>query len=290
MSDLFNNISDALADTVEAAAAGIIRVEGRKRLAATGMAWREGLIVTANHVVRRSDEVKVALPDGDAVPATVVGRDKHTDLAVLRVTADLQPMSQAGESNPLRVGHLALALGRPGEQVQATLGIVSAIGSGRMDGVIQTDVVMYPGFSGGPLVDASGVVQGMNTSGFRRGASIAIATKTISQVVDTLVEHGRVRQGFLGVGLQPVRLPDELAQELDQETGLIIVSLESGAPAENGGLLLGDIIVGLGGESTPHLDALLMTLSADRVGQEVPIKVVRGGQVQDVPVTIGEKL
>jgi S1-C subfamily serine protease len=158
-----------------------------------------------------------------------------------------------------------------------------------MSGAIKTDVVMYPGFSGGPLVDASGKVQGMNTSGFMRGASITVSTETINGLIDALLEHGHVRQGYLGVGAQPVRLPSELAEKLGQETGLLLAMVESNSPAEKAGLFMGDTIVSLDGEPTPHLDALLSLLTGDRVGKNVMLKIVRGGQIQDVDVAIGEK-
>lgn len=288
MSEFMQNLSDNMADLVAQTAAGVVRVEGRKRLAATGMMWREGVVVTAHHVLRRDEGVRVGLPNGDVVGATVAGRDPHSDVAVLRVEADLAPLSQA-TADGLRVGNLVLALGRPHHNPQATLGIVSAIGSGRMDGLIQTDVIMYPGFSGGPLVDASGSVRGMNTSGFRHGASLAVATATIDAIVNTLLEHGKMKQGYLGVGAQPVRLPAATAEELDQETGLLIASIEDGSPAAHGGLLLGDIIVALDGHPTPDLDTLLSLLGGNRIGQAVPVGIVRGGQMAEVSVTIGER-
>ncbi len=287
MSEIFENISNAMADTVDEASKGIIRVEGRKRLPATGIAWRDNLIVTASHVVRRDEGITVGLPDGSKADASLIGRDKNTDLAVLRIEGSLSPRPLA-EPGSLRVGHLALAIGKPGESVQTTLGIVSALGGKHMDGFIQTDVVMYPGFSGGPLVDASGQVQGMNTSGFQRGASIAISTHTINRVVDGLLEHGHIRQGFLGIGVQPVRLAEAQASESGQETGLMVVAVEASSPAAKGGILQGDIILSLGGEGTPHLDALLALLGSEQVGQSVAVKIVRGGQIQDVQVTIGE--
>jgi S1-C subfamily serine protease len=277
-----------MADTVEAASAGVVRVEGRRRFGATGIIWREGIVVTANHVVRRDDGIKVGLPGGDTVEATVAGRDPSTDIAVLRVSGAANPASLA-DNGALRVGHLVLALGRPFNQVQATHGVVSAIGIRRDSGIIQTDVVMYPGFSGGPLVDASGNVQGMNTSGLNRGASLAIGTERINRIVSTLLEHGRMQQGFLGVGAQPARLPEAVASEVGQETGLLLVAVEPNSPAEAAGLLLGDVIISLDGEPTPHLDALLGLLSAERIGQGVPVKVLRGGALQEIDVTIGEK-
>ncbi len=288
MADVMQNLSNDLANVVEAAAAGIVRVEGRKRLGASGIVWRQGVVVTAHHVIRRDEGVKVGLPSGDVVPATVAGRDPHSDIAVLKVDSDLAPLVTVG-TDGLRVGNLVLAIGRPTTNPQATLGIISAIGSRRMEGMIQTDVIMYPGFSGGPLVDASGNVRGMNTSGFRHGASLAIGTATIDKVVDTLLEHGKMKQGYLGVGAQPVRLPAATAEELEQETGLLIASIEEGSPAEDGGLLLGDIIVKLDGHPTPALDTLLGLLGGSLVNATVPVTVVRGGQMAEISVTIGER-
>jgi S1-C subfamily serine protease len=288
MSEVFQSISDELADTVEAAGKGVVRVDGRKRLSATGIIWREGVVVTASHVIRRDEGVKVGLPDGEVASGTVAGRDNNTDLAILKIESGVAPLALA-DNGSLRVGHLVLALGRPHEAMQATMGVVSAIGEGRMSGAIKTDVVMYPGFSGGPLVDASGKVQGMNTSGFMRGASITVSTETINGLIDALLEHGHVRQGYLGVGAQPVRLPSELAEKLGQETGLLLAMVESNSPAEKAGLFMGDTIVSLDGEPTPHLDALLSLLTGDRVGKNVMLKIVRGGQIQDVDVAIGEK-
>lgn len=290
MSDTLKALSDALADTVEATSAGIVRVDGRRRFGATGIVWdNNGVVVTANHVVRRDEGITVNLPDGSTAAATIVGRAPNADVAVLKVDASLTALPKPKTDDVLRVGNLVLAVGRPGSSPHATLGVVSSIGSRRMEGVIQTDVVMYPGFSGGPLVDASGQVRGMNTSGFNRGASVAIANSHLQTIVENLLEHGKMRQGYLGVGAQPVRLPEALAKEFDQETGLMLASVESNSPAEAGGLLLGDIIVSLDGEPTPTLDALLSLLGGTQVGKEVPVRVVRGGQTSEINVTIGER-
>lgn len=285
-------LSDSLAEAVETAGSAIVRIEGRRRLPATGIVWTaDGVIITANHVVK-SDEVSVGLPDGSSVKATVAGRDPSTDLAVLRAEAGgLQP---AKRSEELAVGHLVLALGRPGRTVQATLGIVSALGEswrtpmgGQIDRYLQTDVVMYPGFSGGPLVSAGGVVLGLNSSGLARGVSVAVPVATLESTAETLLAHGRMRRGYLGVSTQSARLPAAVSQELNQETGLLIVSVEPGSPAEQGGLVLGDTIVGLDGQAIRHHDDLLALLSGDRVDQKVPLSIVRGGQVQTVNVKIG---
>ena len=192
--------------------------------------------------------------------------------------------------------HLVLALGRPGGTVLATLGIVSALGEawrspagGRMDRYLQTDVVMYPGFSGGPLVDVKGHVIGLNTSALLRGISLTVPASTINRVVEELLTHGRIRRGYLGIGAQPVRLQKEAAQGAGQETGLLLVSVETGSPAEKGGLMLGDTIIAVNDHPTHQLDDLLGLLGTDKVGVSLPVRVVRGGKLQDLTVTVGER-
>lgn len=281
------DLSNGLADVVANITPSIIRVEGRKRIAATGVVWQSGVIVTASHVIRRDGDLTVGLGDGATATASLVGRDEQNDIAVLRTEATTHPAKLA--DSPARVGNIILALGRPGEGVQATFGVISAIGTGRNEGVIQTDVTMYPGFSGGPLVDVQGAIHGMNTSGFRSGVSIAISTAVIQNTVDMLLAHGKMKHGWLGVGSQVVRLPEAVAESLGQETGLILVSVEAGSPAEQGGLLIGDVLVHIDGEAITHIDALMSALRGNRIGQTVPVKVLRGGALTDLSVTISEK-
>jgi len=296
MADVLAQLSESLAETVEKAGPGVVRVEGRRRLPATGIVWSaEGVIVTANHVVRHDEQIGIGLADGGRVNATVAGRDPSTDLAVLKAeTGDLAAAERAG--GELHVGHLVLALGRPGRTVQATLGIVSALGNswrtpmgGQIDRYLQTDVVMYPGFSGGPLVGAGGQVIGLNTSALARGVSLTIPVATVERVASTLLAHGRMQRGYLGVSTQPARLPKAVREELDQETGLLVVSVEPDSPADEGGLVLGDTIVGLGGSAVRQHDDLLAALSGDVVGQKTPLKIVRGGEVRTVNVTVGQR-
>ena len=297
MANVLAELSDTLANTVAAAGASVVRVEGRRRIPATGIVWSaDGLIVTAHHVVAQDENIQVGLPDGRVVAATLVGRDPSTDTAVLRAAAaDLTPITESNKQE-LGVGNLVLALGRPGKTVQATLGIVSALGDGwrtrmggQIDRYLQTDVVMYPGFSGGPLVDAHGRLAGMNTSALMGGVSLAIPTVTLARVIDALVADGRMKRGYLGVSTQRVKLPTELREQLGQKTGLLIVSAEPNSPASAAGLTLGDTIVTLDGEKVRDHDDLLALLSGDRVGTAVPVGIVRGGQVQPMQVTIGER-
>lgn len=296
MPTILQDVSDALASAVETAGQSVVRVEGRKRLAGSGVVWSaDGVIVTAHHVVRKEAGIEIGLPDGSAATATLVGRDPTTDLAVLRLESGGLAAPAWADLDGVKVGHLVLALGRPGRMVQATLGVVSALGQGwrtppggQIDRYLQTDVLMYPGFSGGPLVAAGGAVIGLNSSALLRGVSMAVPAPTVRRVVEALLQHGRMRRGYLGVAAQPVRLPEALHETLGQESGVLLVAVEPGSPAEQAGLALGDTIVALGGEPVRHMDDLLGALNGDRIGATVPVRIVRGGQVQELQVTVGE--
>lgn len=296
MAGVLADVSNDLAATVEQAGKGVVRVEGRRRMPASGIVWSaEGIIVTANHVVERDENVTVGLPNGETIAVSVIGRDATTDIAVLRAPSGGLTAANWVEADGLKVGHLALALGRPGETVQATLGVVSALGEswrtsagGHIDLYLQTDVVMYPGFSGGPLVDANGGVIGLNSSALARGVTVSLPTATVRRVVEALAAHGRIRRGFLGIKAQPVQLPQALAQELGQETGLLLASVEPGSPADQGGLLLGDTVVSFDNQGVTQMDDLLALLGGERVGRAAAVRIVRGGQIQTVNVTVGE--
>ncbi|RME97615.1 MAG: signal protein PDZ, partial [Chloroflexi bacterium] len=241
MSNVLKNLSAELAGVAQTAGTGVVRVEARRRLPATGIVWStDGVIVTAHHVVQRDKDITVGLPNGQTTTAELVGRDPSTDLAVLRANAaGLPPAARATLANDgVQVGHLVLALGRPGNSVQATLGIVSALGQNwrtpggsRLDYYLQTDVVMYPGFSGGPLVNAAAEVVGLNTSALLRGVSLTVPVTSMARVVEMLLAHGHIKRGYLGISTQPVRLPAELSRQANQETGLLLVSVEPDSPA-----------------------------------------------------------
>ena len=291
------SVSNAMADLVETVGQGVVRVDARRRMPASGVIWsNDGIVVTSHHVVERDEGIRVGLGDGRTVDATLVGRDPSTDLAVLRVDAGDLAAPTWVNADALRVGHLALALGRPGHTVQATLGIVSALGAawrtpagGEVSHYLQTDVVMYPGFSGGALAVADGAVAGVNTSALTRGTSIAVPTETVRRVANALLEHGRVPRGYLGVGLQPVRLAQPLQDDLGQETGLMIMSVEDDGPAAAAGLAQGDILVALDDAPVRHIDGLQALLTGDRVGKQVTAKLVRGGAVTETAVIVGQR-
>jgi len=297
MSSVLMELSSAMAGAVESTAAHLVRVECRRGVPGTGILWSgDGVIVTANHVVRRDEGLQVGLPDGREVEAKLVGRDPTADVAVLRASASGLSTPTWLAIDEARVGHLVLALGRPGRTVQATLGVISALGQewrtpegGLVDRYLQTDVVMYPGFSGGPLLSPAGGLLGMNTSGLARGVSLTIPAVTLQRVVPMLLEHGHVRRGYLGIGAQPVRLPEDVARQLDQETGVLLMSVEPGGPAAKAGMTLGDTLVSLEGAPIRHMDDVLAALGGDRIGSTLAARVLRGGALQDMRVTVGER-
>jgi serine protease DegQ len=296
MSDLLS-LSQSLSSLVERVAPSIVRVEARRRRGATGIIWSgEGHILTTSHAVEHEGQIQVTLSDGRTVRAELVGRDPSTDLALLKADASgltaLTPASLEG----VKVGHLVLALGHPGRTTRATLGIVSALGDswrthagGRVDRYLETDADLPPGFSGGPLVDAQGRFLGVLTAAFSRTAAVVIPGETLTRVANTLKEHGGVRRGYLGVGAYPVRLPPQAHEKAGSEAGLILLSVEPDGPAHRAGLLQGDVLVSLGGHALEGMEDLLGYLGDEKVGTTVQAKVLRAGEVREVPITIGKR-
>jgi S1-C subfamily serine protease len=291
-------LSEAMAEAVEKAGMGTVLVNGRRRLPSSGIAYAADLILTADHTVEREEDIPVVLPDGSEVKATLAGRDPSSDLALLRLEGGLAYVAEAAPGEA-RIGQLVLALGRPGrEGLQASLGVISAKGGpvrtgrgGLLERYLRTDAIPYPGFSGGPLVDTAGRVVGLNTSGLARGASLAIPADLAWQIAGTLAQHGSLKRGYLGVRSQPVAIPTAQQKALgrEQTTGLLLVSVEEGSPAEAGGLLVGDILVGLAGQAIGDPDELLARLSGALVGSPAPVEILRGGQPATLTVTIGER-
>ena len=295
-SNLLSQLSEHLADTVARAAASIVHVDARPRYGASGVVWTDGIVVTADHVVEREDGISVTLADGEAQTATLVGRDPETDLAVLRAPQLVAPAIQKGVLP--RVGSLSLLVTRPGRSEQASLVAVRSVGDAPRRGrgaqplpLIAVDLTFHPGYSGGGLVDAEGRLLGIASSGFGRGqgGGVIIGLSRVEQVVDTLVQHGRIRRGYLGVTSQPVEIPAAMRSQVEQARGLLILNVAEASPAERAGILMGDVLVAIAGEPTRGPRDLRAQLSAERVGQAVPVTVLRGGQAQALTVTIGEQ-
>ena len=298
-SGVLAGLSNDLAAAVERAGKATVSVRARRNVAAGGIVWSQGVVVTADHVIEHEDDITVILADGTEARATLAGRDAGTDIAVLRVQAQDLPTAEIGDSSALRVGHLALAVARPGGAgLAASIGIISAVGAGfrtwrggQVDALIRADLTLYPGFSGGPLVDGAGKVVGMNTSGLSRGLPLTIPTATLTRVVETLLTRGRVSRGYIGAGLQPIKLSGDLATklELSQQGGLIVVELAEDGPAGKGGLLLGDILVTLGDKAVDDTSDVQLFLDPSSVGKEVTARVIRGGQLHTLTLTVGER-
>lgn len=293
-----HELSEAMVAAVEKGGAATLLVDARKRFPASGIAISPDLVLTADHVVERDEDIHVILPDGAQLSARLAGRDPGSDLAALRLE---RPVASPAEIAPqeARLGQLVLALGRPSaEGIQASLGVVSAIGGpvrtahgGLLERYLRTDATPYPGFSGGPLVDTAGRVLGLNTSGLGRGAAITIPAALAWEIASTLAQHGHVRRGFIGVRSQPAPITPAQQKALgrEQASGLLLVGVEDHSPAEKGGLLVGDIIVALGDKPVTDPDELLAALVGDVVGKPTAFEILRGGQPITLSVTVGER-
>ncbi len=294
--DMFGTLSNQMADAVERIGPALVLVNGRRRHPASGGVYAQDLVLTADHVLERDEDISILTHDGRTLAAELLGRDPASDLAVLRVQGlGIEPARQA--ASEARVGQLTLAVGRPSDEgANASLGIISAVGGpvrtrrgGMLERYVQTDAIPYPGFSGGPLIDTSGAVLGILTTGLMRGVTIGVPAAHAWNTAATLAQHGRIRRGYLGISSQAVELPESQRAGREQESGLLVVRVEEGSPAAQGGLLLGDVLVGLDGQPIGDIDDLQALLVGDRVGRAVPVEVIRGGTLQTVQVTIGQR-
>lgn len=291
-------LSDAIADAAERAGKSTVLVDARKKFPASGIAFDKDLILTADHVVQRDEDIKVVLADGTEITARLAGRDPGTDLAVLKLSQASATPAEVSKT-PARVGQFVLAIGRPSTGgIESSLGSVNGFGGpvrtgrgGMLESFIKTDVVMYPGFSGGPLVNGDGTVFGINTSGFGNGSSITIPADVAWKIADTLAKHGKVKRGYIGIRSQAVEVSAEGQKELkrEQETALLVVGIETDSPAAKGGLMVGDILVGVAGQPVVHHDDLFVRLGGDVVGKSTPLNILRGGKLLDVNVVVGER-
>ena len=302
MPSTLESLSNDLAGAVERASGSVVAIHARRRIPASGVVWRKGLVVAADHTVHKEEDVRISFADGTDVRARVAGRDPGTDLCILRLPDDARVSVAALNREPLRVGQLALTVGRPGETATASLGVISVAGpewrtwrGGRIDQFIRLDVPVYDGFSGSPLVNASGQIAGICTSGLARGAAVAVPTATIERVVDQLIAGGgTTRRGFLGIGTQPVPLPDALRERIGPvggrvpTAGLMVVAVQQGTSADRAGILLGDLIVGLAGEPMEDARDVFAALGPESVGQELRATIVRAGAPMTVTITVDE--
>lgn len=292
-------LSNDLAGAVERAGRSLVAINARPRVASSGICWRPGVVVTADHTVKRDQDITVTLPDGRAVPARLAGRDPSTDLAALKLETDGTPVAEGGEASLLKVGHVVLAVGRGGGSgLSASLGVISALGGswrtwrgGQIDRFVRLDVSIFLGFSGGPLVDAQGRVVGLNTTGLWRNMGLAVPTSTVDRVTRELLEKGRVARGYIGLGMQPVRLPDALQSRLNLpgKVGMMALTVEPGGPAERAGVLIGDVIVTLEGNPVSDVGDVQALLGGESVGKPLRALLLRGGATLELAITVAER-
>lgn len=293
MKDANNNqsltaFSNSLVQATQAANASIVTVHARRRMPSTGVVIEAGLVLTASHTVREEADIQVTLADGTTLGAELLGRDPNSDLAVLKLVDAVGTPAEVNEQP--QVGQVALALGRPGSNVEASLGILSAIGGplrthggGLIESYVRTDATAYPGFSGGPLVDADGRVLGINTSGLGWGSLLAIPAKQAWKIAKSIQQHGGIKRGYLGVRSQWVEVPGE------QASGLLVAGIEPESPAAATGLMVGDIIVGFAGQPVHDHDDLMVQLNSGVVGTPTALDYLRGGKPQSAQVTLSER-
>lgn len=297
-------LSHELAAAAERAGRSVVAVNARWRNASSGVIWRPGVVVTADHTIRREDEIRVTLPDGRSAPAEIAGRDAGTDLAVLKVDTGDAPAPRSATHDSVGTGNLVLAIGRgPETGVNASMGVVSSASGpwhtwrgGKLDRFLRLDVGLYPGVSGAAVVDVEGNRIGIATAGLSRSSLLAIPAVTIERVADELLRRGHVARGYLGIGLQPIAVPEHLTTKLKLRpaskgaaAGLIVLSVEPDGPAGKGGVVIGDVLVALDETPVASTDDVQEFLSGDHVGKPLKASLVRGGELAEKTITIGER-
>jgi serine protease DegQ len=293
--DLLSSFSNQLADAVAAAAPSVVQVQGRRR-PASGLVYADNVVLTTVRALGREDGLHVRRHDGRSLDAELAGWDPTTSLAVLRVpgldTAAITPARSAP-----RVGHLALAVARSWSNVvTASAGIVSVIGgplpTGRrraIDEVIRTTAPMHDGFAGGAFLDTEGGLVGIATAAAIRGLGVVIPATIAWKTAATVLEHGSLKRGYLGLAGQPVALPENQRGTDGREQALLVVGVTGGSPAAAAGLLVGDLLLEFDGHPIESPEDLLDLLVGDRVGRTITIRTLRGGAIVDLAVTVGER-
>ena len=290
---MLSDLSGEIAQLVAGLAPSLVRVDARGARPATGIIWAENLVLTADHVIEAEDNILVTGAP-TTVKASLLGRDRDTDLALLRTEGLRGAPAPRGRSADVRTGQIVLALGGTIGEQQVTMGIVSGSSGafrswrgGQPISLIQTTAELLPGFSGGPLVDAGGRVVGINSWNFGRGVSLALPLEIAEGVAESLRRHGRIRRAYLGIGVQSIRLSDTLG--LGQDSGLLVITVEPASPADKAGLRQGDTLVTMDGDPLfGRLDGLFAMIRGLDVDSTHAFGLIRAGELKEVPVTLGE--
>jgi S1-C subfamily serine protease len=299
MSQDLIELSNTLAQVTIRAAAGIVAVHTEARGSSSGVVWRPGVIVTSEHALRRDEEIQVTLPNGSVAPATLAGRDPSTDVAVLKCAEADMSVPEFGDVTALKPGSLTLVVGRTRVSGPvAAFGIVSLVTSERrtwtgasLTPYIRLDIGLQPTAVGGAVIDAYGNIVGIATPRFGRFGSIVVPAPAINKITDTLLKEGRIPHGYLGVGLQPLRLPNALRETLQrtEKTAVIVLEVLPDSPADKAGLVVGDILVSFGGHPVTRPEDVHSLLAEGAIGKSLELKLVRGGSVQQTSIVVSER-
>ena len=299
VSSTWRALSSDFANSIDRAGRSVVTVHARRRIPSSGVHWRTGIIVTADHAVERDEDITVTLPDGRNVPATLAGRDPSTDIAILKIDAGNLAVAEKSDASTLKAGHLLLAAGRTAEgAARASSALVGVTGpawrtwqGGQLDLTVRLDRRLHPNLSGGPALDDQGRVLGINTSGLSRLAAVVIPASTVDRVSVELEKKGHIGRAYLGVGMQPVRLSSKLRDSLkiSSDIGIMIAAVEPDGPAEKAGVILGDVLVALDAKPLNSLRSVQSYLIGEQIGKPVKASMIRGGALIEVVITIGER-
>lgn len=299
---LWRTLSAESAGALEKVSPAVVAVHGRRRIPSAGVHWKQGIVVTADHAVKRDEEIQITLPDGTNTAATLAGRDPSTDLAILKIdaaTAGKLSLPEFGDLSTLKAGHWVLATARTSEGgPRASFAVVGVVGpawqtwrGGQMDATVRLDRGLHPNFSGGPVVASDGRVLGIATSGLSRYGAVVIPEATVNRVTAELEKKGHVGRAFLGIGMAPVRIPRQLRESLKlaQDTGILVMGVEADSPADKAGVTLGDLLVALDASPLRDTDDVQGLLTGDRIGKPAKASIIRGGAQAEVVITVGER-
>ena len=299
MSKELIELSNALAQATDRAASSVVAVHTERRGSSSGIVWRSGVIVTSDHSLRRDEEIQVTLPNGHVASATLAGRDPSTDIAVLKCSEASNAAQEFGDVATLKPGSLTLVVGRTRVSGPvAALGVVSLVAPDRRTWTgasivpyIRLDVGLQPTAVGGAVIDARGSTVGLATPRFARFGAIAVPASSINKITDILLQKGRIPRGYLGVGLQPVRLPDALRDKLkwNEKTAAIVMDVHPGGSADKAGIVIGDILISMDGQPVTGLEDVQSHLAGEAIGKTLPLKFVRGGAIQAGSIVVAER-
>jgi S1-C subfamily serine protease len=293
---VMEKLSTELFEIVERTSQSIVLVQGR-RVPCSGIVWQKKLVVSADHSLPRTEELQIKTSTGEGISGTVVGRDPSIDIAVIKLSAELQPLENSPDEK-LRAGQICTTMGRAnGGRLLAMLTIISGVDdhyrnwrSGILDQFIRLNVTPFPGFSGSALLLPNGKIAGMNTSVFSRHFGLTVPASNIERLVQRLLTKGSIGKPYLGVMMQPIRLPGQLQQLSGTRFGLILIGTENASPAEEAGLLIGDILVRFDEKTVNSIEDVHNSLTEESIGKNVKVSVIRGGKIQDMQVKVGERL